>query len=243
MPTLDPLPPVDDLFDYRGASGTAAAPPLWLPHHQGDVFENVEIPGLTYGPDEPRLALLFLHPCTMRRGAVLKGAVTMVKVSRLTSKVRAQPTFWATRFAEMPLPDLAGTGQNTHGGVFLEIGTVQSGELHRGRRVATLSLHGRTIMQQRIINHFTRLVPTLDELQQATRAVETEIELQADWVEAACKKSGGIADVAVQKAEADFDGYMSATGADESLRAILQNPERASGVVMETQREIRRRFE
>jgi len=243
MPTLDPLPSVDDLFDYRGTAGTAEGPPLWLPHHQGDVFQNVEISGFTYDAVEPGLAMLFLHPCTMRRGAVLKDAVTMVRVSRLTPKVRAEPEFWTTRFAEMPLPDLRGTGQNTHVGMFLEIGTVQSQELHRSKRVATLSLQGRTIMQQRIINHFTRLVPTLDELQQATRAVETEIELQADWVQGACKQTGSTTDEAVHEAEAAFDAYMSTTVEDISRRRALQDSERGSGVVMETQREIRRRFE
>lgn len=243
MPTLDPLPSVDDLFDYRGTAGTAEGPPLWLPHHQGDVFQDVKISGFTYDAAERPLAMLFLHPCTMRRGAVLKDAVTMIRVSLLTPKMRAEPAFWVTRFTEMPLPDLGGTGHNTHVGAFLEIGTVQSQELHRSKRVATLSLQGRTIMQQRIINHFTRLVPTLNELQQATRAVETEIELQTDWVQGACKQNGGVTDDAIHEAEVNFDAYMSETVEDVSRRRTLQDLEQGSGVVMETQREIRQRFE
>jgi hypothetical protein len=234
MPPLDPLPPADDIFDYRGVAGADDdAPPVWLPHHQGDVFTGVSVPGI----DEPGdMAMLFLHPCTMRRGATLKPQTTVICV-RPTSrkKVVDRADHWASQFSVMPLPDLLGRHGDTHAADFMLMGTVRSELLDRTNRVATLSTLGRGLLQQRIIHHLTRYCPRLDELAAATATVQTEIELQSDWVEASCQIAGDEDAATVAAAEATFEEFMTAEG----RRARLAGASETTLVVMETQRAIR----
>jgi hypothetical protein len=232
------LPAAAELYDYRGKPGVGAeAPPLWLPYHQGDVFSEVDISGID-NPD--RLAMLFLHPCTMRRGATLIRDVTVIAVTMYSKKrVVDEPDHWARRFSVMPLPDLTGTGKQTHTADFLKIGTIASTALLRSQRVSSLSQLGRGIMQQRIIYHLTRFAPTLDELDQATRAVELEIEAQADWVQAACLHHQAGTDEVITAAEAAFDAFLSE---DEGSRRRGLSSERSAQVVMEIWREKESRY-
>ena len=44
---------------------------------QGDVFDGVVLPGLE---DEPGLTMIVDHPCSMRRGALLRERIQMVRV-------------------------------------------------------------------------------------------------------------------------------------------------------------------
>lgn len=239
MPDLPvPLPPVAELYDYRGEPGADPdAPPLWLPYHQGDVFSEVDIPGIT-NPD--RLAMLFLHPCTMRRGATLISDVTVIAVTMYARKrVVDEPDRWARRFSVMPLPDLTGTGKQTHVADFLKIGTIASTALPRSQRVGSLSQLGRGIMQQRVIFHLTRLAPTLDELDQATRAVELEIEAQADWVQAACLYHQAETDEVIMTAEATFDAFLSE---NEGSRRKDLSSEQSAQVIVEIYREKESRY-
>jgi hypothetical protein len=94
-------------------------------------------------------------------------------------------------------------------------------------------------MQQRIIHHLTRLVPTLDELEQATRAVELEIEAQADWVQAACLHHQAETDEVITAAEAAFDAFLSEN--QDSRRRDLSS-HRSAQVIMEIGREKERRY-
>jgi hypothetical protein len=239
MPDLPvPLPAVTELYDYRGTPGVGAeAPPLWLPYHQGDVFSQVDIPGIE-NPD--RLAMLFLHPCTMRRGATLISDVTVIAVTMYTRKrVVDEPGHWSRRFSVMPLPDLTGTGKQTHVADFLKIGTIASTALPRSQRVANLSQLGRGVIQQRIIYHLTRFAPTLDELDQATRAVELEIEAQADWVQAACLHHRAETIEVIMAAEAAFDAFLSEN--EDSRRKGLSSGQSAQ-VIMEIYREKESRY-
>jgi hypothetical protein len=233
-----PLPAVAELYDYRGKPGVdAEAPPLWLPYHQGDVFSEVDIPGI----DNPeRLAMLFLHPCTMRRGATLISDVTVIAVTMHTRRrVVDEPDHWARWFSVMPLPDLTGTGRQTHVADFLKIATIAAIALPRSQRVGSLSQLGRGVMQQRIIHHLTRLVPTLDELDQATRAVELEIEAQADWVQAACLHHQAETDEVITAAESAFDAFLSE---NEGSRRKGLSSQRSAQVVMEIGREKESRY-
>jgi hypothetical protein len=92
--SLDALPPPERLYDHRSAECV----PLGLPYHQGDVFAAVDLPGL---PEESRarerLAMLFMHPCTMRTGGgALRELVTVVRVTcHSPTKVLAGPADWA----------------------------------------------------------------------------------------------------------------------------------------------------
>lgn len=96
---LEPLMPPSELYEYR--RGTEGEVPGWLPYAQGDVFEGVLIPGIA--EDGSGLAMLFMHPCTMREGAVLRELVTVVAVEPVSSKkVLSDPGRWANRNKVMP---------------------------------------------------------------------------------------------------------------------------------------------
>jgi len=243
---------VEDLFDYRGQPGIdEAAPPLWLPYNQGDVFSGVSIPGVDdeLARGAVPLVLLFLHPCTMRRGAVLVPEVTVVQVRWFAKRVMDSEDWENGRYSVMPLPDLRGDGTSTHVGDFLRIGTVPGVSLNRGERIATFSRSGRTWFQRRVIHHLTRLEVPLGDLASATRGVEREVELQASWCEAACDQVGSSTLAVIAAAESDFDAYMSekepiADSAEVELsrRARLIDDALTHQVAGEVHREIRTRY-
>lgn len=236
---LDPLPALDRYYDYRGLPGVDDdAPPIWLPYHQGDVFAGVDIPGVA-APEHAHevLAMLFLHPCTMRRGAVLIEPITVIQVRWFAKRIMADAEWVPQRFSMMPLPDLRAQGSATYIGDFLSIGVVRAEVLDRSRRIATLSHKGRGLFQQRVIHHLTRLAPPLGDLVKQTRPVEREIGLQADWCEAACERESEAIEV-VTKAELEFDSYMSLN----DRRAHLANDDPEHDVMSEVQGEITRRY-
>jgi len=241
---LEPLLSPEELFDYRQCSEGGV--PFWLPYSQGDVFEQVVMPGIEN--DEPGLAMLFMHPCTMREGARLREAVTAVRVTFNDSRVLPKPGTWANRNKLMPLPDLFGNGESTYVADFMLLGTVQSASLDRARRVSQLSAEGRLILQQRLIFHLTRHAPSVDVLQEASHSLELELQAQTDWMEEANKRGliGSSEDVDEQ--EVVFDEYMSApmdsTGSEaearpESRRTLLAHPREAPMVVRDVQRKIK----
>lgn len=233
MRLLESVPHPDALYDYRGSPGRdEEAPPLWLPHHQGDVFSGVDVPGI---PSGDHLVMLFLHPCTMRSGASLKPQLTVLSVEQVSGRKVRDAEYWERRYAEMPLPDLLNEQRDTHSARFMSIGTVKSDDLKRSHRIAALSVLGRTILQQRIIHHLTRYSPRPAELLDATSAVQAEIELQADWVEARCLLAGNEDDATIEAAELEFDTFMS----DEQRRQRLSDPSQAPRIAIDTQRAIR----
>lgn len=218
---LDPVPGTGQLYAYRGVLGSDEdAPPRFLPYHQGDVFAGVELPGLPAYDH----AMLFLHPCTMRRGAQLAPEVTVIGVSlKSPKKVMTGPEYWDRHwskiFAEMPLPDMYGRGVGTHVAEFMKMATVPSEVLARDQRVSTLSAEGRLHLLQRAFHHFSRSITKLGDLRAGMRPVEREIELQTDWVEAACDQFGSEADEVIAEAEMTFDAFLSADNRREDLRS------------------------
>lgn len=234
---LSDLPVPEELCDYRRDSDP---PPLWLPHHQGDVYSHVQVPGDSNGEHDAGdgdLAMLFLHPCTMRQGAVLKPQVTVVPVRcESPKKVLAEPERWGKRYAVMPLPDLFGSGAGTWVGDFMRLGTVSSSVLDRSRRVATLSRTGRLALQQRIVFHFTRFAPSHEGLREATAHVEAEVEMQAAWVEAACDSHGAADPAVVAQAELDFEAWLN----EHDRRAALLD--RRDELQRDVRAEYRRRY-
>jgi hypothetical protein len=181
--------------------------------------------------------MLFLHPCTMRKGAALINPVTVLQVRWSGKRVRGESEWVRDSYSAMPLPDLHATSSNTHIADFLAIGVAPSADLDRDRRIATLSQRGRGLLQQRVIHHLTRLVVPLGDLALHTRAVERELGLQADWCEAACERGGQMIGI-VTAAEADFDAYMRADG----KRAMLADDAQVHGVISAVQREITKRY-
>jgi hypothetical protein len=138
----------------------------------------------------------------------------------------------------MPLPDLFDEGRHTYVADFLQIGTVDSSDLDRTKRIAAFSRLGRQHFQHRAIHHFTRMVAPLSDLDKATVGVEREIELQASWVEAACDARDSKAIDVVEQAEAEFDEYMSV----ENRRAALADNSRTHIFTSHAHREIKARY-
>lgn len=234
--SLAPLVSVDELYDYRGPEPV----PLWSPYHQGDVFRDVELPGLPPIDDaRERLAMLFLHPCTMRDGPGIREFVTVVRVKQKSArKIVSDSAYWEKRYKVMPLPDLLADGHSTHEADFLELATVASAALPRAQRVAQLSAHGRLLMQQRLVFHLTRHAPSLDVLAEATAHVETEAQGQADWVEAGLRHSTTPQDPSeVDRLEVEFQAFLGDGDDPGSWRSLLVGTSR-SDAVRAIQREI-----
>ncbi|MEU3157137.1 hypothetical protein ABZ753_06110 [Streptomyces griseoincarnatus] len=237
---LNAVPSTDQLYEYRGVLGTDEdAPPRFLPYHQGDVFSNVDLPGL---PDCDH-ALLFLHPCTMRRGSQLASEVTVIGVKiKSAKKIMTGPEYWerhwSKSFGVMPLPDMYGDGGGTHVAEFMKMATVPSNALVRDRRVATLSAEGRLHLLQRAFYHFSRAVIPLGDLRASMRPVEREIELQTDWVESCCDQQGSLADEVIAEVELAFDAFLTT----DNRRDSLQNGESEFSVARAVKKEIEMRY-
>lgn len=207
---LEPLLPIDELFDARGAVGQDGSAPIWMPHHQGDVFSGVSMPGVDDAGEN--FAMLFMHPCTMRNGVALKPNVTVIRVRQhpVRKRLLDQPSDWDDNYKVMPLPDMLGNGKDTFFADFMAIATVDSTSLNRASRVSRFSLPGRAQFQQRVIYHMTRFAPSVDVLELATAAVEEELALQEDWVSASMRSTGEGEDE-ILSGEAEFDAYMTNT--------------------------------
>lgn len=191
---LEPLPEIADFYDYRGMSLGLPDSPVERPYHQGDIFQNIEIPGVDYSKEktDDRLAMLFLHPCTMREGPTLIERVSMIAIKQhdVSKGGNPGPNYWKSNdFAKLPLRDLKKDGVLFTAN-FLEIGTVASTNLRKENRWACLSGLGRGYMSQRIIHHLTRLPLTIAELKENTEILEQDFEGQWDWVDAALAFKG-----------------------------------------------------
>lgn len=237
---LDPFPGIDEFYEYRGVAGSEEAPPIWLPFHQGDVFCGLDVPGLEAPPADTdpadRLVMVFMHPCVMRRGAVLSERITVFRVRRETKKQKPYENY-AAHYSTMPLPDLLGTGAGVHLGEFQMVGTVSGSDLNRTNRIMSLTKEGRLLLQQRAVHHFTRHAPPLHDLRSRTRNVEREAGLLADWCEGACDAQGETAEV-VAVAEQGFEDYLN----QEDRRGRLGDDDVTHEVVAEVHKEIRQRF-
>jgi hypothetical protein len=241
--SLDPLLPPGRLYDHRSSGHV----PLGLPYHQGDVFTEVDLAGLpeVSNADE-HLAMLFMHPCTMRdAGGALREFVTVVRVTRQSAtKVLADPVHWERNYKVMPLPDLYETGKGTHAADFMQIATVASAALPRTHRVAQLSADGRLLMQQRIVFHLTRHAPLLRLFEQAVAHIEAEAQYQADWVEAGTARTP-VADVNLAQVEAlehEAQEYLGNSRAPDSLRNQLAVESSRAAATRTIQLEIARRY-
>jgi hypothetical protein len=229
----DPETPsrADDLYEVR------ADVPLARPIMQGDVFREIIIPGLS---DEPTLALIIQHPCSMRAGARLRPRLTVVRVAQHPS--RFQPTDWQRYINFMLLPELMSAGSEDYIADFREVGSVSSNDLTRDRRIAALSNYGINILHQRHIFYATRFRVDVPTLAEAFVAIATETELQYEWVEAACDAVPDNADSlkAIEEAESAFDGYLNENNRER--RDKLQQAATRADVRREVRREISNRY-
>jgi hypothetical protein len=225
---LESLPPAADLFDARVTDEDGV--PLWLPYNQGDVFEGVPLPSLN-GAETAGLVMLFLHPCTMRRGATMAPRLTVLDVRQVSGKRPLdEPRHWDRKYAVIPLPDFAGGGHDAYEADLMEMATVPLAALDRTRRVAVLSELGRSHMLHRVIYHLTRkAVPTMV-IERATARVQAELQLQADWTASAWGGADSPLSVQqVEQVEAAFQRHLDVTwpegaqDAQDTIRARLHS--------------------
>lgn len=165
---MDQIEP-EALYDERG--DTSRARPLI----QGDVFENVVLPG--FG-NEPQVVQIITHPCAMRTGPDLTPRITVAPVAPHRFIAGND---WNGSLRVMPLAELVhGSHFATR---FVDVTAAPVELLTRERRIATLTHKGIYILQQRLIKHYTRVEMPLELLRRQSVAVLTEAELQWHWVE------------------------------------------------------------
>jgi hypothetical protein len=212
----------DELYDALGSDISIARPLM-----QGDVFVDVEIPGFD---GEIGMAMILMHPCSMRAGPKLRSRLTL---SRVTKHQVIPLEEWPNgHFDYMPLPGLG--EDDSLASCFRDVGSVKSADLDPRKRIAVLSSRGIIYLQQRHIHCQTRLVVDLPSLQTLINPILDESELQEEWVDAALSVQLGTADELriVQEAEKTFQDFMGT--AESSLRQGLKN-----GHESDTRRRVR----
>jgi hypothetical protein len=195
-----------ELYLYRGEEVSACRPVM-----TGDVFADIEIPGVDDGPS---LALVLAHPCSMRKkGAHLRDRVMMCQVSDGAPIPLAK---WADGYyGVMPLPDLYGNPSLGFRATFELAGRVPTADLDLGKRIACLDERGITLLLQRLVFSYTRAPIDTDAIHQSVAHLLVEAELLEEWVEARTERVGLEPDAAASRAaEAEFDALMCK--ADES---------------------------
>jgi hypothetical protein len=212
------LPPssAGDLYLYRGGGITACRPVM-----TGDVFADVEIPGVDDGPG---LALVLAHPCSMRSGAHLRDRVMACRVVDGSS---IRPDQWATGyFGVMPLPDLMGTGDVGCRAVFELAGRVPTGSLDLEKRLSCLEETGIALLLQRLAFSYTRAVIEVEVLHSSVAHLLSEAELLEQWVEDRAAAAGGATATVIRAAEMEFDSLMREADpvSGDSSRARLVDP-------------------
>lgn len=165
---MDQIEP-EALYDER-ADVSRARPLL-----QGDVFDDVVLPGFS---EEPTKVQIVAHPCAMRTGATLTPRITVAPVE---SHQKVTGKGWQGNPRVMPLADLV---EGAHFATkFVDVTACPSELLTRDRRIATLSHQGIFVLQQRLIKHYTRVEMALEVLRSESAPVLTEAELLWDWLE------------------------------------------------------------
>ena len=117
----------DELYRTRGGDVSPSRPLL-----QGDVFRNVEIPGVG---DEPGLGIVLQHACSMRNGSRLREKLLMARC-RPNDPIPLDR--WNGYYSLMPLPELIPGKPSFNSAVFDLCGLVLSSRLSRADRIACL---------------------------------------------------------------------------------------------------------
>ncbi|MDQ1250040.1 MAG: hypothetical protein QG597_4417 [Actinomycetota bacterium] len=165
---MDQIEP-EALYDER--TNVSRARPLL----QGDVFDDVVLPG--FG-EEPNKVQIIAHPCAMRTGAALTPRITVAPVE---PHQLVKGKGWQGSPRVMPLADLV---EGEHFATkFIDVTACPAGLLARDRRIATLSHQGIYVLQQRLIKHYTRTEMALEVLRSQSAPVLTEAELLWEWLE------------------------------------------------------------
>lgn len=165
-----PEPP-ELIYSYCRQPGGSV--PLSRPICQGDVFEGIDVAPFDPAP----YAMVLTHPCSMRRGPVLRPFVSVAAVRRTGEPVAA---LFERNGHVMPLPDLCGADSFA---ALDEMVAVRTSNLNLTGRVACLDDYGISILQQRHIRHMTRYVVEIEALHEVNAPVLLELELLEAWRE------------------------------------------------------------
>ncbi len=211
----------------------------YRPICQGDVFLDVEIPGL----DAAHGAMVIAHPCTMRAGPRLRPKVTVIPVAEHQGISLEK---WATHHLRVfPLPALDSEQPDRHYAArFDEFGTVPTDTLQLDRRAAILSQRGMLLLQQRFFHSLSRAEIPLSMLLEASAAVLEELELQENWNLAFVAPEAQEGSDLLERLEAEahaFDELMGVGERDATLRDRLQVPEARAEVRRAVNEAIRER--
>lgn len=164
----------DELYRDRGDVEIS------VPINQGDIFAGIEIPSLA---PEPLVVQVVMHPCSLRKGAVLRERITVAPVRPLGENV-SDRTWKRRHLNSMLLPDLFEDGTTYHADL-RDVAPARTDQLHLPRRISALSNRGILLLQQRLVYAQTRLALPLSDFQAVSKPVLTELEMQESWVSTA----------------------------------------------------------
>jgi hypothetical protein len=202
---------------------------------QGDVFENLDIPGIELGLG---LAAVVTHPCTMRTtGGALRPTLLMARVVNYPHVPFEQ---WPTgHYRVQPLPDLRLDHVGENLAVDFElIGTVGSAEIDPAGRIAYLSDYGVTVMQQRFVHQLSRVVVDLPMLHAQAASNFEEAALLHEWLEALVQNAAGVANDVMNQTR-EFNDFLDAN--QKEVRKLLHDPITRAAVRRRVRAEINAR--
>lgn len=220
------------LYLARGSEVEALRPLM-----QGDVLDGVDIPGLG---DEPGLAMVLTHPCTMRTsGGALKDHLSMARVQPHSSIGLA--SWFAGYFGMMPLPSLRPEEDTLAFAVDFEAaGPAATHEMNLGGRIACLSEYGIVVLEQRFVHHLTRAEIELPVFHKQVAPNLEEASLMEEWLVELVDDPASQTEVTNQTQ--DFDNFLSQPS-DAPLRSALRDPMLRADVRRQVRQEIQRRLE
>lgn len=205
---------------------------------QGDVFENIIVPGMR---SKPRKVQVTMHPCSMRQGPTLRERVTIVPLK--SSYPTIDSTVWRNHSKIMPLPHLLGEESGYWASDLCEPASLPSIELLLSKRVAALSDDGVLLLQQRLVFFQTRYLPDLEVLYEAAAPNFEERTLEEEWVSAALRDQKEPDSEEISKSVQAFHVWLDATeGAELSRRDRLKDRRDRASIRRELLREVASRF-
>jgi hypothetical protein len=202
------------------------------PLMHGDVFKETTIPGIDDGLG---LAVVLTHPCAMRtRDGVL---VPRLLLGRVVEHQRLPPHRWPDGwYGVMPLPELR-SHKESLALDFEQIGTVKTADLVVSRRIAYLSEYGASVMLQRILNHFSRVVVSVSLIHQQAAPNFEEADLLHEWLDALVQDASSPGQIIEQTRE--FNDFLN--GNTKELRNMLLDAVNRSTVRKRVRAEIQTR--
>jgi len=204
--TLETPPTAASLYQARGIEVDPHRPEF-----TGDVFET----------RDGELALLLQHPCSMRRRDMLTQVLACAIQECPDEK---PPRSWDSNYKAMPLPELR-ESQTYYRARFDVPRLLESSDLDRDARTATLSLYGVTLLMQRWVFHNSRLAVPTSRFDTVVVGPYEEADLAAEWIVSVAQ---GLPEAGIHA----FDEWIRSTPAGETTtrQKLLENPVRRADV-------------